>query len=337
MRMPSRRRRPLLAAAAVLLALGAVPASASALAVSVTGDTGAPVAINPAAPPSIRTLRPAIAVAPDPGGRYSVTVTDPGGKAAASPVTCQDPTRPTNLQLPFRGNGRYTVTVTVYAVGDAGCTLAAAGSGAFPFTIAGRVVVPPVARYVLRSVGSATRRPLVVPISADPGSQVRDVRFAANAKLAKDGSIRGATLHAPFANGKATFSFPGPGTYTVVARDSADGHRTPWSAPVRIRVVTPFDIATLTYPDTSGPRFRVFGRVRDLATSGVISVALSKGNGVFTPLGRARIDSHGDFGATFTAATAGTYHLRFTYRGNGLVTAGRLIRTFKVGTAIVGT
>lgn len=337
MRPTRRRHRPLLATIAVLLALAAVPASASALAVSVTGDDGRPVAINPAAPPSIRNLQPAVAISADPTGRYSVAVTDPTGNAAASPVTCQDPTRPTNLQLPFRGNGRYTVTVTVFAAGDAGCTTPAAPATAFPFTIAGRVVVSQIGRFVLRDLGSATRKSLALPVNADPGSTVRDVRFASAAKLAKDGSIRGRTLRAVFKNGKATLAFPGPGTYTVVARDSASGHRTPWSAPVRIRVVAPFDLATLAYPDTSGPSFRILGHVRDLATTGTVSVALAKGNGVFRPLGRARIDRRGAFGAAFTAASAGTYHLRFTYRGNGLVTPGRITRSFRVGTAIVGT
>jgi hypothetical protein len=228
------------------------------------------------------------------------------------------------------------VAVTVYAVGDAACTAPAAAAASYPYTIAGRVLVAPVRRFTLRAVGSATRRTLVVPINADPGSQTREVRYAINAKLATDGSIRGRTLRAHYLNRKATFSFPGPGTYTVVARDSADGHATPWSAPVRIRVVTPFDIASLTYPDSTGPRFRLLGRVRDPATTGTVGVALAMGNGVFTPLGRARINGNGEFGATFTATIAGTYHLRFTYRGNKLVTRGKLIRTFRVGTAIIG-
>ena len=82
------------------------------------------------------------------------------------------------------------------------------------------------------------------------------MRFAVNAKLRRDGSIRGRSLRAAYANGSAALLFPAPGTYTVVARDSADGLDTPWSAPVRIRVVTPFDLWSLRFPDTTGPAFR---------------------------------------------------------------------------------
>jgi hypothetical protein len=319
----------------VVFAAAALPASASAVGVTVTGDDGAPLAVNPAAPPSIRTLRPVVGVTGDAGSRYSVAFAAPAGKPAAGAVACQDGATPSNVQLPFRGNGRYTVAVTTFAGTDTGCTLPIGAATSFAFTIAGRVTLTPVPRFAMRDPGRPGRvKPLALPVDADPGSQTREVRFAANAKLRRDGSIRGRSLRAPFKAGSATLRFPSPGDYTVVARDAADGVATPWSQPLRVQVVTPFDVASLRYTDTSGPVFRVLAHAIP-GTNGVVRVALARGNGAFRGLGRARVDGSGAFGARFEARTAGEYRLRFGYRGNGLVTRGEVVRSFRVGTAIV--
>jgi hypothetical protein len=341
-RRPRRPRRPhirpmLLVVAVALLAPATLPASASALAVTVTGDDGNPLAVDPAAPPSIRTLRPAVGVTGDAGGHYSVAFTDPAGKAAAAAVACQDGAVLSNVQLPFRGNGRYTVAVTTFAAGDTGCTLPLGSAAGFAFTIAGRVSLGSVPRFVMRDPGHPGRiKPLALPVDANPGSQTREVRFAVNAKLRRDGSIRGRSIRAPFKAGSASLRFPAPGDYTVVARDSADGLATPWSAPARIHVVTPFDLTSLRYTDTSGPVFRVLARAIP-GTTGAVRVALARRNGAFQRLGRARVDGAGAFGARFTVRTAGAYRLRFSYRGNDLVTRGAVVRGFRVGTAIIGT
>jgi hypothetical protein len=333
----SRGRPTLVIVAAFLLVAVVLPASAAAVAVSVTGDNGKPRGIDPAAPPAIRTLRPVVGIAGDAGGgRYSVSVSDPAGKGAARPVICQDPARPSSLQLPFRGNGRYTVAVTTFAAGDVGCTLAIGPATSFGFTIAGRVVLGAVARFAMRDVGSSARKPLALAVDVDPGSQTREVRFAAHAKLHRDGSIRGRSSRASYKAGSARLLFPSPGTYTVVARDSADGLATPWSEPIRIQVVTPFDLTSLRFTDTSGPVFRLLAHA-PAGVTGVVHIALARGgHGAFRGLGRARIDAEGAFGARFNATTAGRYRLRFGYGGNGLVTRGEIVRSLRIGTAIVG-
>jgi hypothetical protein len=343
MRRPRHRRRSLGAVTVLpfvvaVLALAVLPAVAPALTVTVTGDDGRPLAINPAAPPSLRTLRPTVVVAGDAGGgRYSVAFADPAGKQAANPVACQDPATPSSARLPFRGNGRYTVAVTTFAPGDLSCTLPAGPAASFGFTIAGRVVLGVVRRFAMRDPGHPGRiKPLALTVDADPGSQTREVRFARDARLRRDGSIRGRSLRAPFRVGSASLVFPAPGEYTVVARDVADGIATPWSEPARIRVVTPFDLFSLRYTDTSGPAFHLLAHAPPGAT-GVVHVALARGRGAFHRLGRARIDADGAFGARFSARTAGRYRLRFSYGGNGLVTRGDVLRGFRVGTAIVGT
>lgn len=332
---PTRRHvTPVLVATA--LASAAAAGDAAAAGVAVSGDDGRPVAIAPGSPPTLRNLRPQAVVTPDPGTRYSVTVTGPDGRPAAAPVTCADGAQPATLQVAYRGNGAYGVALTTFAATDTGCAGPLGPPTTYPFTIAGRVVLGPAGRFLLRDPGSATRRALSLPVDADPGSQSREIRFKLNGTTRRDGALKGRSTSAPFANGAAALRFPGPGTYTVVGRDAADGIATPWSTPVRIRVVAPFDLSAIRYPDRSGPRFRVFAQIREGANAtGVVSVAIARGGGPFRGLGRARIDRRGAFGAIFSARTAGTYRLRFTYRGNKLVTPGAITARFTVGTAIV--
>lgn len=322
---------------AVLAGAAGAAAPAGAATVTVAGDDGRPIAINPAAPPAIRNLRPAVGVTADPTTRFSVVVTGPAGKPAAGPIACQDAAQPAALQVPFRGNGAYAISVTTFAPTDVNCAAPVGPAVSYPFTIAGKVVLGRVGRFQLRDAGRPERKPLSLPVDVDPGSQTREIRFAPNGRLRRDGSLRGRSTQAPFANGAASLVFPGPGTYTVVGRDAADGVETPWSDPLRIRVVAPFDLGVVRFTDKTGPDFRLFAQIGEGgAASGVVSVAIARGNGPFRPLGRARIDGRGAFGAKFRAGTAGLYRLRFSYRGNGLVTPGVFVKRLRVGTAIVG-
>lgn len=277
---PTRRHvTPALFAAALALGAGAAAtSSASAASVAVSGDDGRPVAISPGSPPALRNLRPQAVVTPDPGTRYSVAVTGPDGRPAAAPVTCADAAQPATLQVAYRGNGAYGVALTTYAATDTGCAGPLGPATTYPFTIAGRVTLGGVGRFLLRDPGSATVRVLSLPVNADPGSQSREVRFKLNGTTRRDGALKGRSTSAPFANGAAALKFPGPGTYTVVARDAADGIQTPWSAPIRVRVVAPFDLSAIRYPDRSGPRFRVFAQIREGAdATGIVSVAIARG------------------------------------------------------------
>lgn len=337
MRLSRRHVTPVLFAAALATGASAVTAAgAGAAGVAVSGDDGNPVAISPGSPPALRNLRPQAIVTPDPGTRYSVAVTGPGGRPAGPPVTCADGAQPSTLQVAYRGNGGYGVTLTTFAATDTACAAPIGPATTYPFTIAGRVVLGRVSRFLLRDPGSASARVLSLPVTADPGSQSREIRFKRNGTTRRNGALKGRSTSAPFANGAAALRFPGPGTYTVVGRDAADGVATPWSASVRVRVVAPFDLSSIRYPDRSGPRFRVFAQIREGgAATGVVSVAIARGNGGFRSLGRARINGSGAFGAIFSARTAGTYRLRFSYRGNTLVTPGVVTARFTVGTAIV--
>ncbi len=113
MRLSRRHVTPVLFATALATGASAVAAAgAGAAGVAVSGDDGRPVAISPGSPPALRNLRPQAVVTPDPGTRYSVTVTGPDGRPAAAPVTCADGAQPSTLQVAYRGNGAYGVALT---------------------------------------------------------------------------------------------------------------------------------------------------------------------------------------------------------------------------------
>lgn len=343
MRQPRRRRRvtPLSVVAAAAVLAGAGAASADAATVTVTGDDGQPVGLSPTAPPTIRNMAPQVGVTLPPGsGRYSVAVTDPANALAADAARCQDPAVATNVGVPYRGNGAYTVTVTNFGLGDTACVTPVGAPEVYRFTVAGAVTLQRRSPFVIREPDSAARLPLALPIDLNPGAATTEVRFAKDASIRRDGAIRGrsGTGRVDTTSGTAVLTFRTPGVYTVVARAERDGAATPWSRPVRIRAMAPFDLGRVRFTDTTGPSFRIEGRVRDRNASGRVSVAIGIGpSGPFQPIGgSSRIGRDGRFFANFRARAAGVYRLRFTYAGNRLVARGVYVRRFRVQTVIVG-
>jgi hypothetical protein len=324
------------ASAALLAATGA--ATAGAANVTVTGDDGNPLPLSPTATATIRTIAPVVDVAQPPGaGRYAVTVTDPAGNAAAAPTACEEPTRATRTGFPYRGNGVYTVSVTSYLPTDLTCQTPIGPPEGFRFKVDDGVVVHRRSPFVLRAPGSTRPAPLALPVALAPGADRHEVRFARNGKVGRDGAIRGRSQAGDVnvAARAATLTFTRPGVYTVVARGLRNGIGTPWSKPVTIRVLAPFDLRSHRWTDRTGPRFGLVAQVRERSARGRVTVALARGRGPFRTLGRATISRSATFAASFTAARAGRYRLRFTYGGSRTVARGTALVTLRVGTAIV--
>lgn len=339
---PTRRSLTPLSATLVAALLGGGGASAAqAATVTVTGDDGQPVGLSPTAPPTIRNMAPAVGVTLPPGsGRYSVAITDPANALAADAARCQDPAVATNAGIPYRGNGSYTVTVTNFGLGDTACTVPAGAPEVYRFTIAGSVALQRRSPFVIREPDSATRLALALPIDLNPGATGTEVRYAKDASIRRDGAIRGRSGAGQVdpQSRTAVLTFRTPGIYTVVARATRDGAATPWSKPVRIRAIAPFDLGRVRFTDTTGPTFRIEARVRDRNATGRVSVAIGVGpRGPFQPIGgSSRIGRDGRFFANFRARSAGVYRLRFTYGGNRFVARGVYVRRFRVQTVIVG-
>ena len=327
-------------ASAALLAAAAAPAAGAAT-VTVTGDDGNPLALSPTSTATIRTLAPTVDVAQSPGGgRYAVTITDPSGNAAATPTACEEPARATRATFPYRGNGVYTVSVTSFVATDVTCQTPIGPAEGFRVAIAGGVVVSRRSPFVLRAPGSTRPAPLALPLGLAPGADRHEVRYARKLRVARDGTLSGRTRAGEVnaAAGAATLTFARPGVYTVVARALRNGIATPWSKPVRVRVLAPFDLRAVRYTDRSGPDFRLVAQVRERSARGRVTVAIARGarGGRFTPIGTARLSGAATFTAGFTAVRAGAYRLRFSYDGSRTVARGQAQITVRVGTAIVG-
>jgi hypothetical protein len=305
------------------------PGAAIAAQITVTGDAGSPVALNPAAPTPLRNTDITVTVNKDVGdGNISLVTRDPTGAVAGT----EDGSfcwiiNGVNDYPKYRGNGTYTVTVVVHTADN--CTSPVKATIQAQYTInAGVAMTAPPGPVLTRNANSSASNTYNIPIALNPGIGSYDVHYAAGAVIAPDGSISGPsqTSFVDTQNGTASASFERPGTYTFVARGSADSYFTPWSAPIQVRAVAPFDLATggLTFPDSRGPRYKLRAKLGEKTASGRVYISYARGSkGThYHTLGYARISGAGTISKRFTLRKTGTYKLRFRFKGSTTTAAG---------------
>ena len=120
-----------------------------------------------------------------------------------------------------------------------------------------------------------------------------------------------------------------PGTYTAVARAKIGDFATPWSAPVQLQLQLPFDILTGSFTDRRGPSYKLRTTLRDAAASGSrVTVAIAKGKTGkrFRTIGKAKVNSKGQFSVRFTVRKLGWYRVRYSFKGNANVARGHVLR-----------
>ncbi|HWH92246.1 MAG TPA: hypothetical protein VNT03_00155 [Baekduia sp.] len=309
-------------ATSLFLALVGSSAAHAAATVTVTGDDGNPVTIPAGTPATIRNMSPTVGLAfPSAEGRFSATVTGPDGTAVASPLNCFG-WDPWTRSIEFRGNGNYTITIRNFAKADTTCKTVTS-TETYVFTIAsGVAVTPPPAAFLIRQPNSFTTNQLSLPVALNPGAGTYEVQYAAGAVIAPDGSISGPSQQAYVSSTTGTIDlrFTTPGTYTVVARAKNGLYFSPWSAPVNVVAVVPFDLDNLTFPDSRGPSYLLRGVVRDKTIRGTVTLALARGTkgGKYRSIGKAKISSKSTFSKRFTQRRTGTYRLRVHYAGSAL-------------------
>ena len=132
--------------------------------------------------------------------------------------------------------------------------------------------------------------------------------------------------------GLADFRFDKPGRWVIVARVKGGNFFTPWSAPVFVNAIAPFDLERTSFPDARGPSYKVRGQIRERAARGKVTVSIAKGRkkGSFRRLGSAKINSKGRFSKRFKVRKTGVYRLRYSYRGSALVAAGRATEPIRI-------
>jgi hypothetical protein len=340
--MSSSWRARLLGVAGGIVVAGAFPAAAGAVALTVTGDNGAPTPITPGL--TIRNMDPdvGIGLAAGENARYSATFVGPDGVAAASPVSCFS--IGTNRNIDFRGNGVYTVAIQGFAANDFSCRTPVGAPTSYAFTIgAGTALTAPAGRVLIREANSFTRKPVVLPIALNPGALTHEIRYAANGVVGPDGAISGASdsTSADRTTGTTQLSLTKPGRYVVVARaqgfsSSTGQFFTPWSPPVVVNAVAPFDIGSSRVLDSRGPSYRISVKLREESARGRVSIAYRRGSrGRFRSLGSSRLSSKGSFTKRFTIGRAGTYQMRFRFRGSSTVASGTVVQRFRISRRVV--
>ena len=332
------KTRLVLAALAAVVLAAAAPAAAPAATATVTGDTGTPVPLG--GPLTIRHMDPDISVSfAESEQRNIVDVVGPGGaRAVSGEPFCSSSSSYSSGSFRYLGNGTYTVIVKTYNGEDCNGT---AQETRFDFGInAFSGVAAPAAQLLGREPDTVVRTSIPFKVEINPGANRHELRFARNAAIGADGGIAGASEQA-FVNssdGTAGVVFPGPGTWTLVARaigfNGTGDQPTAWSAPVKVQVFEPFDLAGPTsFLDSIGPSYKIAGTVRAAAANGgkvTISIARGTKGGKFKRIKVAKINSKGRFSFAFKLTRRGIYRLRYTYKGSALVAPGTVQEAIRI-------
>jgi hypothetical protein len=328
----SRARTALVVA---LTAAAALPATASAMSVTVTGDDGNPIPLNGEV--TIRNMEAKVAIVRSSGEdvRFSATFVGPDGANVAPPVSCVRSTIPRIMD--YRGNGAYTIQVRTYNEPDSSCTMPPLEDQplTYRYTVnAGVAVTPPPGRVLIREPNRSLIRPVAVPVSSNPGATQYEVRYAAGGVVGPDGAISGPSTQA--LRTRATnvpLRLTKPGRWTVVARVKNGDFFSPWSAPAFVDAVAPFDLRSARALDSRGPSYRISATVRERSAAGSrVRLAYARGTkgGKYRSLGRVTIDDKGVFTKRFTLRRSGTYRLRFVHPGSATVARGVVVRQLRV-------
>jgi hypothetical protein len=329
--------RKILPLAVLVTALA--PASAGAATVTVTGDDGNPLPLNPAGPIGIRNMditADVTVVAADAAPFFTTQVVDQAGTPASSVTSCRDTRYIATAKnyVEYRGNGTYSLILRKYAAGDSDCN-GAVREQRYQFTVgAGTSVAAPPGRALTRAPNGVVTNTYQLGVGLNPGATTYEVRYALGGVTGPDGAISGpsATTYVDRTTGLSPFRFDKPGRWLIVARAQKGSYYTPWSAPVNVNAVAPFDVERISFPDSRGPSYKLRGQVRERVARGKVTISIARGKkkGKFHRIGKAKLNSKGRFTKRFTVRRTGTYRLRYTYKGSSLVAGGRVTEQVRI-------
>jgi hypothetical protein len=328
--------RKLFAAVATVAAMMCAPAAAqAAVSATLSGDDGQPVVLNPSAPLALRYTAPTLTVTIGNADAESwkVVVTGPNGTPGKSEICWEALTRDSS-GIKFLGNGTYTITVALFSKDK--CE-SPKSTTTYTYNLNASVSVgQPAGAFATRPVNSPTTNVQYLDFAGNPGTTQYEIRYALNGTIGPDGAIAGPSnaAYIDSTTGKIRLGLlDTPGTYVVVARGQASEYFTPWSAPVTLKLVAPFDLTSrVWYPDSRGPSFQLSGTVREKALIGSkVTVAWAKGKTGkrFHTLGKAKVNSERTFKLRFRLKR-GTYRLRYSYSGSSLVARGTYYQALRI-------
>lgn len=326
-----------------LVVLGLAASPAAGVTASVSGDDANQTPLSAAAPITIRTTSLRVIVTADVAdgaSRRTSVVLDPAGAPASSSSGCfAGSILPSNTHfVTYRGNGVYTVVVRLFAAGDPACATPTQELR-LSFTVAASTAVTaPATPFLIRQPGGFAIARLDLPVSVNPGQPIHEIRYARNGVVGPDGALTiiGDQAFLDASTGTAGFSFREPGRYTVVARVGSGSYFSPWSAPVVVTAIGPFDVDAVRFTDSRGPSYALTGTLREKTARGAVSLAIAKGASGwrFRPIGKASL-RNGRFSTRFSLASTGVYRLKITFGGSALVAKGSAVERFRITRSLV--
>ena len=319
-------------ATALTAALG-FPGAALAATATVTGDAGQALALGATAT-SIRNMSPSVTPVFDAADRrYSLTVTGPDGYSATLGAACAPVAGATDVAqaVKYAGNGTYTVKVAASPdENDIYCDQAGAGQ-TYSFAInASTLLSPPATTLMSRKPGNTTPLEHLFAVADNPGAGAYGIVLLRDGKVAADGGLPGGTeVNVDAATRKAGVQFPQAGTYTLVARAFAGAGASPFSPPVTVKVVAPFDFASEPYlRDSRGPGYWIDATLREQSATGLpMTISIADPKGPFRTLGTVKIRSRGNLRLKFNFAKRGRFRVRLSFKGSPTLAAGTITRT----------
>lgn len=184
--------------------------------------------------------------------------------------------------------------------------------------------------WLTRQPNTFDTNELRLPFVGNPGASY-EVRYALGGVIGPDGAISGPSdpAYVDGTTGSVPLRFSEPGSYTVVARGYSGDYYTPWSPPVVVRAIAPFDFdRDVNFLDSRGPSYRLKGYVREETARGRVTIKAARRSGKrytkYRTLGRPRIRSNGTFTLRFKLRKTGRYKVRYSFKGSSTTAAGRV-------------
>jgi hypothetical protein len=266
-------------------------------------------------------------------GLFSVAYTDQTGSTAALAADCYLAGSDATRYIDYHGNMAYNVTVTTYGPKDFDCAKPLA-TATYQFVVGGTVAIVNPGHPLLERTPAGALITQALGFQGTPGAGLYEIKYALGGVVQPDGSLGGPVQdgYIDSTTGKLQLLATKPGTYVVVARAESGNAFTPWSAPVKVRVLAPFAFSD-SFPDAIGPRYTIRGKLDEGSARGKrVTLAAAKGrHGThFQALGHAKVDKHGVFKLHVTIRRRGVYRFRYTFGGSSTVAKGQVLEAIKI-------
>lgn len=331
----------LVVAAVTATATLALPPAAGAATLTVTDDSGQAVQMVEGTPTQMRNMSPVL-VATFSGAdkRYTFQVGAPNGKTAFETVCADVGDSPTaTAEIPYTGNGTYPIKLVTFGADDFNCENPTLQS--FSLVINASVTLSGLTSPLLFRDPGDSSKDLAVKYDVNPGASRYFFAWAFDAKFGPGGEIIGEYPKDSY--GERSFGGP-TGTWSdlrfthtgvvsiVAAAETIVGNRSPFSAPLTVKLIAPFDWSST--PGITGGRvgrLRIEGEVYEPTVVGnKVSVLMAKGSGKFKPFLSVTIPASRKFGFKFKPKKPGKYRLQYVYKGSEFMVPGTWAQTIKI-------